>query len=155
MSSGHGASEAGSSAGARGRLSSALESAKGASERHIALAVPLRAVERNRRVAASVLAGGFAYRLFLWLLPFGLIVGGALGLMNARSTEDAVQGGGLPGAITNAVGDRHQSACPDSDRDRRNSDHNSGPARCGRACYRSVESSFEPRLGGANARHVS
>jgi uncharacterized BrkB/YihY/UPF0761 family membrane protein len=48
--------------------------------------------------------------LFLWLLPFGLIVGGALGLMNARSTEDAVQGGGLPGAITNAVGDAARSA---------------------------------------------
>ena len=37
----------------------------------MALAVPLRAVERNKRVAASVLAGGFAYRIFLWLLPFG------------------------------------------------------------------------------------
>jgi membrane protein len=110
MGSGHGASDAGSSDGVRGRFSSAMESAKGASERHIALAVPLRAVERNRRVAASVLAGGFAYRLFLWLLPFGLIVGGALGLMNARSTEDAVQGGGLPGAITNAVGDAARSA---------------------------------------------
>ena len=110
MGSGQRASDAESSDGARGRLSSAMESAKGASERHIALAVPLRAVERNRRVAASVLAGGFAYRLFLWLLPFGLILGGALGFMNARSTEDAVQGGGLPGAITNAVGDAARSA---------------------------------------------
>jgi membrane protein len=81
-----------------------------AKERHIAVAVPLRAVERNRRVAASVLAGGFAYRLFLWLLPFGLILGGALGLMDARNTEDAVNGGGLPGAVTNAVGDAARSA---------------------------------------------
>lgn len=78
-------------------------------DRHIALAVPLRAAERNRRVAASVLAGGFAYRLFLWLLPFGLILGGALGLMDARNTEEAVEGGGLPAAVTNAVGDAARS----------------------------------------------
>ena len=56
----------------------------------MSLAVPSRALERNRRVAASVLAGGIAYRLFLWLLPFGLIVGGALGLMDADGVEDAV-----------------------------------------------------------------
>jgi hypothetical protein len=60
-----------SGGGALGRLS-ASASAKGARERHVALAVPLRAVERNRRVAASVLAGGFGYRTSLWLLPFGL-----------------------------------------------------------------------------------
>ena len=58
--------------------------AKSGDDRHIALAVPLRAAERNRRVAASVLAGGLAYKLFLWLLPFGLILGGGLGLSNAE-----------------------------------------------------------------------
>jgi uncharacterized BrkB/YihY/UPF0761 family membrane protein len=81
----------------------------GARERHVALAVPLRAVERNRRVAASVLAGGFAYRIFLWLLPFGLILGGGLGFANADNTEEAVQGGGLPAAVTNAIGDAARS----------------------------------------------
>jgi uncharacterized BrkB/YihY/UPF0761 family membrane protein len=97
-------------AGIRSRLSASRASAKAARERHVAVAVPLRAVERNRRVAASVLAGGFAYRIFLWLLPFGLILGGALGFANAKSTEDAVAGGGLPGAITNAIGDASRSA---------------------------------------------
>jgi membrane protein len=95
---------------ARAKLSAAKASAKDASERHVALAVPLRAAEKNRRVAASVLAGGLAYRLFLWLLPFGLIVGGALGFLNAGSTEKAVSKGGLPGAISNAVGDASRSA---------------------------------------------
>ena len=99
-----------SSSRARGKLGSA----KGASDRHVAVAVPLRAIEQNRRVAASVLAGGLAYRLFLWLLPVGLLLGGALGLSNADSTEDAVKGGGLPGAITNAIGDAARSANSDS-----------------------------------------
>ena len=104
------APDAGRSEGTRAKLSAAVESAKGASERHVALAVPIRAVERNRRVAASVLAGGLAYRLFLWLLPFGLIVGGALGLSNANDTEDAVDGGGVPAAISNAIGDASRAA---------------------------------------------
>jgi membrane protein len=104
------ASAAGRADRAREKLTAAMASAKSASEKHVALAVPLRAAERNRRVAASVLAGGLAYRLFLWLLPFGLIVGGALGLSNANSTEDAVEGGGLPAAVSNAVGDAARSA---------------------------------------------
>ncbi len=53
----------------------------------------------NRGVAASVLVGGVAYRLFLWLLPFGLIVGGVLGLGDASGVEDAVASGGLPAAV--------------------------------------------------------
>jgi uncharacterized BrkB/YihY/UPF0761 family membrane protein len=95
---------------AREKVTAAIASAKNASEEHVALAVPLRAVERNRRVAASVLAGGLAYRLFLWLLPFGLIVGGALGFLDASSTKKAVSSGGLPGAISDAIGDASRSA---------------------------------------------
>jgi uncharacterized BrkB/YihY/UPF0761 family membrane protein len=103
-------SDAGRTQRARAKVAAAMASAKSASEQHVALAVPLRAAERNRRVAASVLAGGLAYRLFLWLLPFGLLVGGALGFLNAGSTEKAVSKGGLPGAISNAIGDASRSA---------------------------------------------
>jgi uncharacterized BrkB/YihY/UPF0761 family membrane protein len=95
---------------AREKVSAAMASATSASEKHMALAVPLRAAKRNSRVAASVLAGGLAYRLFLWMLPFGLLTGGALGFLNAGSTEKAVSKGGLPGAISNAVGDAARSA---------------------------------------------
>ncbi len=108
------ASGAGRSARAREQLTVALGSVKSASQEHVALAVPIRAAQRNRRVAASVLAGGVAYRLFLWLLPFGLIIGGALGFVNAGSTENAISKGGLPGAITNAVGDAARSAHSES-----------------------------------------
>jgi uncharacterized BrkB/YihY/UPF0761 family membrane protein len=86
------------------------DKAKQASERHVSVAVPFRAYERNRNVAAGVLAGGMAYRLFLWLLPFGLVVGGALGLGDAASTEDSIANGGLPQAVVNAVGDVARAA---------------------------------------------
>ena len=107
------APDAGRGGRARARLAATMASAKSASERHVALAVPLRAAERNRRVAASVLAGGLAYRLFLWLLPFGLIVGGALGFLNADNTEKASRGG-LPAAISDAIGDASRAAHSDS-----------------------------------------
>lgn len=90
-----------------------MASAKSASTRHISLAVPFRAAERNRRVAASVLAGGIAYRLLLWLLPLGLILGGALGLMDADSTEAALTTGGLPAAVVDVIGDVARAAGSD------------------------------------------
>ena len=93
----------------RVRFKTATASARSASERHVSIAVPFRAAERNRRVAASVLAGGLAYRIFLWLLPFGLIVGGALGLGDADDIEDAVADGGLPGGGRRR--DRRRCAC--------------------------------------------
>ena len=108
-----GAPGAGRSDRMRVRFAAARARAKSASERHVSVAVPFRAAERNRRVASSVLAGGIAYRLFLWLLPVGLILGGALGLMDAGSAEDAVEGGGLPAAVVNAIGDAARAA--DSD----------------------------------------
>ena len=95
---------------ARVRLAAAVAGARSASARHVSLAVPFRAAERNRRVAASVLAGGIAYRLFVWLLPFGLIVGGVLGLMDADSTEEAVASGGIPAAVVDVIADVAQAA---------------------------------------------
>ena len=94
----------------RGTIAAGAEKARSAAEQHASVAIPFRAIERNRGVAASVLAGGIAYRLFLWLLPFGLIVGGALGLGDAQSFEDAVASGGLPQAIVNAIGDVARAA---------------------------------------------
>lgn len=95
---------------ARLTASAATEKARDVGDRHVSVAVPFRAFERNRSIAASVLAGGLAYRLFLWLLPFGLIVGGALGLGNADGTEAAVASGGLPQAVVDAIGDIARAA---------------------------------------------
>lgn len=90
---------------ARERLGTETERAKSAGDEHVSVAVPFRAARRTRRVAASVLSGGVAYRLFLWLLPVGLILGGVLGLGDADDIEDAVARGGLPAAVVDAIGD--------------------------------------------------
>ncbi|HEX5859403.1 MAG TPA: YhjD/YihY/BrkB family envelope integrity protein [Microbacterium sp.] len=98
----------------RGRLRaqavSAGARAKDARHTHISVAVPFRAADRNRRVAASALGGGIAYRLFFWLIPFALVTGGALGFADADSTEQAIESGGLPAAAANAVGDMAREA---------------------------------------------
>jgi uncharacterized BrkB/YihY/UPF0761 family membrane protein len=102
---GEGASESGVIAGTRKTFTSGLVRLRGASERHVSIAVPFRAAERNQRVASSVLAGGVAYRFFLWLLPFGLIIGGALGLGDADSIENALADGGMAAGVVAAIGD--------------------------------------------------
>jgi membrane protein len=87
------------------RLSaSAMSWAVSASERHLSVALGFRAAERNRRVAAAVLAGGFAYRLFFWLLALSLVAGGAFGLLGGDSTEQALEKAGIPGAVISTVG---------------------------------------------------
>jgi uncharacterized BrkB/YihY/UPF0761 family membrane protein len=95
---------------ARSRFETETARARRAGDRHVSVAVPFRAAELNRRVAASVIAGGIAYRLFLWMLPFALIVGGVLGLGDADGTEEAVASGGLPQAVVNAIGDIARAA---------------------------------------------
>jgi uncharacterized BrkB/YihY/UPF0761 family membrane protein len=99
-----GASDAGLVDRARARLRATSASVAIARERHVSVAIPFRVIEREARVAASVLAGGFAYKLFLWLLPFGLILGGVFGLSNTANTEEAARGG-LVAAVINSIGD--------------------------------------------------
>ena len=105
-----GAPEQGLLERARGRLATETERARSASDQHVTVAVPFRAAERTQRVAAGVLSGGIAYRLFLWLLPIGLILGGALGLGDADGIQDAVATGGLPAAVVDALGEVARAA---------------------------------------------
>ncbi len=59
------------------------------------------ALEHDRTTAAGLLAGGLAYRLFFWLVPFGLVVASALSFWYQESPdglEDAAREFGL-GAV--------------------------------------------------------
>ncbi len=48
----------------------------------------LEAGETDRRRAGSLLAGGIAFRLFLWLLPAALLVSGVAGLVRSSGASD-------------------------------------------------------------------
>jgi uncharacterized BrkB/YihY/UPF0761 family membrane protein len=75
-----------------------------ASKRHLTVAMSFRAAQQNRRVAAAVLAGGFAYRIFFWLLALGLVGGGVLGFLQGDSLDAALDRAGIPGAVVASVG---------------------------------------------------
>lgn len=59
------------------------------------------AAERELRAAGGLLAGGVAYRLFLWLVPFGLVLATLLGYWieyDSGSAEDAAEEFGIGAA---------------------------------------------------------
>jgi uncharacterized BrkB/YihY/UPF0761 family membrane protein len=83
-----------------GEIQSRLVAARG---RHTSVDASFHLIERDRRIAASVLAGGIAFRLFLWLLPLSLILGGALGFTS--NGEEIAHDAGLTAAAADAVGE--------------------------------------------------
>jgi uncharacterized BrkB/YihY/UPF0761 family membrane protein len=65
------------------------------------------AVELDRMRAGGLLAGGIAFRMFIWLLPAALLVTGILGIVHSYSPDSpgkAARQTGLGGVIAHAVG---------------------------------------------------
>ncbi len=68
--------------------------------------VIVRALERERFAAAGLLAGGLAYRLFFWLVPFGLVAAALLSFWveaDPAGLEHAAEDFGLSGAAADAA----------------------------------------------------
>lgn len=84
--------------------------AVGARETHPTVDVGFRLAYRDKRVAAGVLAGGVAYRLFFWLLSFSLVANGALGLADGHRVQQTLVDLGVPSVVAGTVTDiSHQS----------------------------------------------
>jgi uncharacterized BrkB/YihY/UPF0761 family membrane protein len=63
-------------------------------------------LDRERRAAASLLAGGLAYRLFFWLVPLGLVFAATLGFWVADAggdLEDTARDFGITGVAASAA----------------------------------------------------
>ena len=71
--------------------------------RHASVDIGFRVAERDRRVAAMVLAGGIAYRVFFWLLAMSLVFGGALGVVDSGDVESTLDDHGFGVWIAAAV----------------------------------------------------
>jgi uncharacterized BrkB/YihY/UPF0761 family membrane protein len=61
------------------------------------------AADRDKRVAAGVLAGGVAYRFFFWLLAVSLLGNGALGFIDAQDVKDVLTQQGVDAGIVDSV----------------------------------------------------
>jgi membrane protein len=81
-----------------------------ARETHASVDVGFRLAERDKRVAAGVLAGGIAYRFFFWFLSVALVVIGALGLGNSGRVQSALREAGVGSSLTGAVDDVSQQS---------------------------------------------
>ena len=69
-------------------------------------AATVEAAERERMAAAGLLAGGLAYRFFLWVVPFGLVVAAITSFWveeDPDGLEDAAQEFGIGGATAHAA----------------------------------------------------
>ncbi len=74
--------------------------------RNRSVQLAFEAYERDRSHAGALLAGGLAYRLFLWLVPMGLVVASAVGLiadLSSWTTDEVAKNAGLPAALTIAI----------------------------------------------------
>ena len=87
--------------------------------RSAAAQLAFEAYEDDRRQAGSLLAGGIAYRLFLWLLPTTLLVVTAIGLIvdlsgrePAAVAKDAGLGAALAATVAQAVRSSSRATIP-------------------------------------------
>jgi uncharacterized BrkB/YihY/UPF0761 family membrane protein len=90
---------------ARSRARDVAAWVEAARPRHGTIDVSFAAVDRDRRIAAGVLAGGIAFRIFLWTLPLALTVAGVLGLVDAAAAKRGAESLGITGAGATAVQD--------------------------------------------------
>jgi uncharacterized BrkB/YihY/UPF0761 family membrane protein len=75
-------------------------------EKNATARIAFEAYDRDKRHAGALLAGGLAYRLFIWLVPMALVIASLLGVA-ARvvdvSTEEVAKRAGLAAALTATV----------------------------------------------------
>jgi membrane protein len=75
--------------------------------RHPSVRLAYDTYEGDRRQAGGLLAGGLAFRLFLWLLPTALVVVSGIGLVaqiGSSPTEEVAANAGLGAALASVVG---------------------------------------------------
>lgn len=75
--------------------------------RHDLVDAALHAADHDKRRAGALLAGGIAFRMFVWLLPAALLTTGIAGLVHnfsPESPEGIAQSSGMGGVVANTVG---------------------------------------------------
>jgi uncharacterized BrkB/YihY/UPF0761 family membrane protein len=95
----------------RGRRAS--ERAEAERSRHASVDAVFEMVDRDDEVAGGIIAGALAYRLFIWLLPLGLVAVAGLGLASDAASESPAQTArqvGLLGLVTSSIAGAAESS---------------------------------------------
>jgi uncharacterized BrkB/YihY/UPF0761 family membrane protein len=75
-------------------------------ERHNSVDVLFTAADRDIEIGGGILAGALAYRLFIWLLPFALVLIASLGIAARATSESPRQAArevGIAGLVSHSV----------------------------------------------------
>jgi uncharacterized BrkB/YihY/UPF0761 family membrane protein len=70
-------------------------------------------VDRDGEVGGGIMAGSLAYRLFIWLLPFSLVLVAGIGIgadLTSESNASATRSLGLRGLVAKSVSESSQSS---------------------------------------------
>jgi membrane protein len=81
----------------QGRVDSLSEQAQAERGRRGWLDATFEVADRDVEVAGGIIAGALAYRFFIWLLPFGLVFVGGLGLVAELTSRSPKSVGGTLG----------------------------------------------------------
>ena len=84
--------------------------AEAARETHPSVEIGFRLAQRDKRVAAGVLAGGVAYRLSFWLISFSLLTTGALGFADGERAEQILLDLGFGPVVASVMSDVSQQS---------------------------------------------
>jgi uncharacterized BrkB/YihY/UPF0761 family membrane protein len=75
-------------------------------EHHASVDVALEMADRDADAGGEIIAGALAYRIFIWLLPLGLVSVAGLGFAasaTSESTQETVRTLGITGLVSNSV----------------------------------------------------
>ena len=67
--------------------------------------------DRDIEIGGGIMAGALAYRIFVWLLPFALVLVGGIGIaadVSSESPASAARSLGLQGVVSNSVAQASQ-----------------------------------------------
>lgn len=74
-----------------------------AQDEHVTLKLLAHALQEDRATGGALLAGALAFRLFLWMLPAGLVVAALLGFSTAEDVRHGLGDAGLGGYATATI----------------------------------------------------
>jgi membrane protein len=95
------------------KASGVAERAQVERQRHRSVAAVFEMVDHDSEVGGDIMAGALAYRLFVWLLPFALVVVAGIGVAaDAESTSPskAAESVGLAGVVSSSVASAARSS---------------------------------------------
>ena len=97
----------------RARAQRYVERAEAVRREHRSVDAVYHMADRDIEIGGGIMAGALAYRIFVWLLPFALVLVGGIGIaadVSSESPASAARSLGLQGVVSNSVAQASQGS---------------------------------------------